>query len=418
MTTSRLATYSAPARCLGAATAVLWLSAWLAMLLTSGACPPAVGGEPMVANKSATSPLVSRTSAVEPVLRQAVDYLWRQQSSDGGWHSETYALMRSGQALTPFVLAALLDAGADARDPRVEKALEFVRRHTSADGALGLADSDILEYPVYSTSYALYCLVRAGGTRDATLIARMAIWLSQMQFHEGAGYAHEQPVFGGWGFGGPRSPDKPGHMDLAHTRRALQALAAAGRLESPARRDALVFLQRMQRLPSTAAGPHSAIAGATGLAPPDGGFYFSPVVLAANKGQDSHDPSTVSRSYATATCDGALALLAAGCNLDDKRVAAARTWLIEHPRWDSCEGIPIAGNPWGRAVFFYHLAVRAEASARLNLTGHWRHEAARLLAAEQRPDGGFCNRQSSLMKEDDPLLATALATIALTHVQR
>ena len=48
-------------------------------------------------------------------LPHAVEYLWSQQASDGGWHSRTYGLLRSGQALTPFVLDALLQAEAQQR---------------------------------------------------------------------------------------------------------------------------------------------------------------------------------------------------------------------------------------------------------------------------------------------------------------
>src|SRR6266436_4625501 len=42
-------------------------------------------------------------------LGRAVRWLWRQQADDGGWHSKTYGLLRSGQSLTPFVLDALLE---------------------------------------------------------------------------------------------------------------------------------------------------------------------------------------------------------------------------------------------------------------------------------------------------------------------
>src|SRR5438552_15497397 len=44
----------------------------------------------------------------KPALARAAQYLWSQQASDGGWHSNTYGLLRSGQSLTPFVLDALL----------------------------------------------------------------------------------------------------------------------------------------------------------------------------------------------------------------------------------------------------------------------------------------------------------------------
>src|SRR5678815_5141018 len=49
----------------------------------------------------------ARTSR-QPALAAASKYLWSQQADDGGWHSHTYGLLRSGQSLTPFVLDALL----------------------------------------------------------------------------------------------------------------------------------------------------------------------------------------------------------------------------------------------------------------------------------------------------------------------
>src|SRR6478672_238308 len=59
------------------------------------------------------------------------------------------------------------------------------------------------------------------------------------------------------------------------------------------------------------------------LTPPfDGGFYFSPIVLTANKGREERDKRGMYyyRSYATATCDGLLALLACGVPRSDERV--------------------------------------------------------------------------------------------------
>lgn len=374
--------------------------------------------DPILTVKSASTLAPARPTARDAALQQALKYLWRRQANDGAWHSDTYAIMRSGQALTPFVLHVLLDAGVESRTARVDLALEFIRQRVNADGAIGLADPDILEYPVYSTGYAVRCLAKCDDPQDAALLARMAEWLAAQQFHEAAGFSSDSPVFGGWGFGGPRSANKPGHMDLAHTRRALEALNHIGRLDGPARRDALVFLARMQRYPGHEGNDGSPISQADApLAPFDGGFFFSPMVLAANKAQEPGDDESISRSYATATCDGVLSLLAAGAAADGPRVQAARRWLLDHPRWDYPEGIPKEGNPWGDAVFFYHLAVRAEASAKLDLPGAWRDEARRILSSEQRPDGSFCNLRSSLMKEDDPLVATALAVIALTHSQ-
>src|SRR5207247_292916 len=69
----------------------------------------------------------------------------------------------------------------------------------------------------------------------------------------------------------------------------------------------------------------------------DGGFYYSPIITAADKGKmDSADAKyqPYIRSYATATCDGLLGLLAAGYSVNDEQVKAAIKWLEDHPRLD------------------------------------------------------------------------------------
>src|ERR1700732_2826074 len=89
-----------------------------------------------------------------PPLARAAQYLWDQQSDDGGWHSHTYGLLRSGQSLTPFVLDALLHVPRETYPlptAKVDRALAFIRRNTQSSGALGLADPGIPDYPNYST---------------------------------------------------------------------------------------------------------------------------------------------------------------------------------------------------------------------------------------------------------------------------
>lgn len=146
----------------------------------------------------------------------------------------------------------------------------------------------------------------------------------------------------------------------------------------------------------------------------DGGFYSSPVILVANKGGET-DSCASFRSYATATCDGLLALLAAGFGPNDAPVLAARAWLDRHASLDTPEGIPEDDpNQWHRVMFFYHLATRAEVHAATGWPQGTRVRMLELLAERRRPDGSFANPHGALNKEDDPLLATALVVTALT----
>ncbi|MCB9933786.1 MAG: terpene cyclase/mutase family protein [Planctomycetes bacterium] len=355
--------------------------------------------------------------APQTALQRACTWLWQQQDEDGGWHSATYGLMRSGQSLTPFVLHALLSVPlekAERPDGGVERALDFIRKHTNNDGCLGRSDPDIADYPNHATAYAVRCLVAAGHDSDRALIKRMCDYLSAQQFGPENGVEPEAYRWGGWGFG-----SEGGVMDIGHTRHALEALRDAEALDAETAARAQTFLRLLQRHPDEPRRQPE-VPGETGGAPADsfdGGFYFSPVDVAMNKG--GHQPAAEGRaawfrSYATATCDGLLSLLAAGVAADDRRVQVALTWLEDHPGLEHPAGVPTdAPTPWHLAMHFYHLAVRAEAWAAAGKNGGWRAEIARHLEPLQRQDGSFINTDSPLMKENDPLLCTALAVVAL-----
>ena len=63
---------------------------------------------------------------------------------------------------------------------------------------------------------------------------------------------------------------------------------------------------------------------------------------------------------------------------------------------------------WGRSMTFYHAFVESKVSPSPSI--------AKMLAALQHPDGSWANT-SPLMKEDEPLVATGLALVALTLSQ-
>ena len=390
-----------------------------------------VPSEVVSANPGTAEP----TKAKSPLLL-AADYLWSRQAKDGGWHSEKYGLLRSGQALTPFVLHALLTIPEEispARAEAVENALAFIRKHTNEEGVLGVADPDVLEYPNYATAYALRCLELVGAEEDRERIARMRSYLQSEQFTMARGFPENSPAFGGWGFGGRQPQGEPGHMDIAHTRRVLQTLNEAKVADQQLFMRAERFLRVVQARPQPDEPRATSLRSEPQLADVefqraepdsfscDGGFYFSPVVLAANKGRDVVDEKgqfVRYRSYATSTCDGVLSLLACGVSPADPRLQDATRWLREHPNLDYPAGVPTDHpEPWGEAIHFYHLAARAEVYQRLDWPGDWRNKIESLTAGAQRADGSFVNDKSHLMKEDDPYLCTALAVVALNHVR-
>ena len=321
----------------------------------------------------------SRTSGP---LKKAAEYLWAQQASDGGFHSSTYGLLRSGQSLTPFVVRALLAVPErSVADPggAMDRAVTFIKANTNADGAIGMMDESAADYPNYATALAISALVRAKRTGYDRVIEPMLKQLRLQQFTEARGWKKEDTPFGGWGMGGPlHSAPDPGHVDLSMTRHVLEAFSDAG---VPATDEvfkrALIFLERSQN--------------------PDGGFLFSPVSPELNKAGPSG-------SYGTATADGVLALRAAGVPEADPRITKAIAWLRQHHRSDRAPGFEKPDDAaWADGLRFYyaHALSRVLPSLTIDLP-------------QQADDGSFRNT-SNLVKEDDPLIATALAIYVLAR---
>src|SRR6266478_7484783 len=329
----------------------------------------------------AKQPVRSQNAA----LRRGCQFLWSQQGEDGGWHSRTYGLLKSGQSLSGFVLNALLQVPpqtCEAPAGGLERALGFLHRNTNAEGAVGKMDPLLYDYPNYATALAVQALRRAGRSGGA-----LGAWLRTQQFTEEHGWQLGDAAYGAWGMGGePRIAPNAGHVDLSMTRHALQALAAAGVPASdPAFTRARVFVERCQNA--------------------DGGFFFSTVVLDANKaGQDGPQY----RSYGTATADGVLALLAMGTPADSDRVHSARRWLAANDQPDGAPGfIGSAYRRWTAGLRFYYAAASAEAFGGVS------PKLAASLEASERSDGGWRNVEN-LVKEDDPLIATGFAVAALS----
>lgn len=310
-------------------------------------------------------------------LARATRWLWSQQGEDGGWHSRTYGLLRSGQSLTPFVLDALLPHPHDASN--VDKAFEFLKRNTNAEGSMGLSDSAAPDYPNYATGLAVRVAARL--KRDAS---KWMECLRNQQFTEVNGWSRTDPAYGAWGMGGDRRrPPEAGHVDLAMTRYVLEGLAAAGVPASdPAMQNALVYLDRCRN--------------------PDGGFFFSTVNVDTNKAGEAQGKY---RSYGTTTCDGVLSLRAAGVPASDPRVVQARAWLKKNHLEERAPGFDIepARMGWSEGLRFYYAAAITRAMPELPVQ-----------LPAQREDGSFANA-NNLVKEDDPILATAFVVRVLCH---
>ncbi|MEM6964265.1 MAG: hypothetical protein AAF573_05835 [Bacteroidota bacterium] len=351
----------------------------------------------------------------EQILTSAVDFLWEKQAADGGWHSETHGILKSGQSVSAFVFYNLLQVPKDIYQPTEEQitsALNFLRKNIK-DGVLGNFDPLILDYPNYATAYALRIFWHFDLAEDQPLLDHMTQYLVQQQFTEQRGFSKNHPAYGAWGFGEKFLAESVhGHVDLSHTRRILETLQLLENQPDSIFKNSQIFLSLLQKdTTDTRSHPSGVSSDQVKF---DGGFYASTVTVATNKGNLTAGENPLYRSYATATADGLLALLAAGVSQSDARVQAAFRWLLDHPRWEYPEGIPHDDfNQWHRVMFYYHLAVRSQAYRAMKHTKDWKNEIVNVLLGKQSADGSFSNPMGAANKEDDPLLATCFVLQAL-----
>ncbi len=336
---------------------------------------------------AACSPAVAVLGSSDAAVRDAA-FLRSRQSADGAWRSATYGLLSGGDSLTGLALHALLTLPQPGAADRaaVEAGLGYLRRRMQPSGALGLSDPSVPDYPNYSTAFALRALVevRPPGWRGEA--ERMIGWLRGQQFCEGGGWKPADPPYGGWGMGGtPLRPPNAGHVDLSMTRHVVEALRAAGiPPHDPALARVWTYLGRCDNVD-------------------DGGFSFSPVVDEANKAGAEKGRY---RSYGTAVADGLRTL--AALEGSPRRIEAGRAWLARNHRAHEVPGFDHHPDlRWRQGLYYYYAAAVAP-----YLSPEQRAGLHDELAARQRPDGSWSNPEP-LVKEDDPLIATPLALLAL-----
>ncbi len=368
----------------------------VALALTAGAVAGCRGSAP-------GDPVYDR---VERAWARGLAFLAAQQDRDGGVRSKTYGVLRPGCSLTAVALYALARAPDRLRDRHAAaraRALAFLAVRTDANGRAALADGTD-DYPNYTAALHLLALVRLRPERWQELAQRLVGYLRGAQLGPGRGWSRDDVEFGGFAFGGApaKKPLDAELLSLSVTCWAVEALAAAGvAAGDPVFADALVFVERCRNA--------------------DGGFAFTtaPEPHRSKAGLDQHGRP---RSYGSATCDGVRALLACGVPLADARVQGALAWLCARLDGARVPGFPADQLPQYEPALrqYYQVtlgAVLARTGGDAPLRAALRDVLLNALLDTQRDDGAWAGG-SDLMKEDDPLVATPLALIALAELSR
>jgi hypothetical protein len=348
-------------------------------------------------------------------------WLADHRGRDGVWRSDVYSAFRDGPSLTPLVLLALEEMGDPGRpDPIIADGCDYLTKMVQPDGTID-GGKDGINYPVYTAALAVRVL---SGSAKYTK-ARDA-WLAELrrrQLDETNGWSTDDPQYGGWGYCHPlpRKP-KPGEFvppllesNLSATVFALDALNAAGVPTSDrAYQKALRFIVRCQNL--------SADGKVADAHFDDGGFFFIESDAARNKpgplGQDKAGRERF-RSYGSTTADGYRALRRCGLAADHPRVVAALDWLQKQFDGKSHPGdYPPERAGDKDAVYFYYAWSLSQSLGDVPPadTKRWAAALSAELVQRQRTDNCWIN-VCRAVREDDPILATALAVMTLARCQ-
>jgi hypothetical protein len=304
-------------------------------------------------------------------------------------------------ALIVYALAHLPERHHASCRNMLNRAFDFLLRDLDHSGFVR-GSGAVVDYPLDATALTLAALNRIHPHSHREAASRMAAFLCQTQVLQNDTNSPSHRDHGGWS---PTAGIDPpllsfGRTNLATTSRALTALTSNRDSPRPDFDAALSFIERC----------HSPAKDA----PDAGGYFFSPHPDDPLNKAGTSDEGTP-RPYGTAVIDGARALIACG-GVDDPRLRDALHWLEAHSSVRAVPGFEDEQTEsWGAALWHYYAASLAELSRQVD-SPHLRQQArqfAEILRARQSPSGWWSNPQPD-MREDDPLIATAFALIALS----
>jgi hypothetical protein len=329
-------------------------------------------------------------------MARGAGFLVAQQSEDGALRSRTHRDLASGHALTALALFALSgcpEAVRAAHRPAIDKAFDFLATVTETSGAVGGAEN---RHPAYTSAFCLLALTRLkpeGWLGRATAHVEL---LLACQLTAANGFAESDPRFGGFaGQGPPRRGEAPPAPDISVTSWALEALHHGGLPpEHPVFAAARGFVERCRQR-------------AAFVDHPAGAFFFTttPVEAASKAGFAGKPALGNAIGYGTATCDALAALLCCDAGQMRGESDLALRWIADTVGTPAL--VPGLGGAAAQSLRYYWLA----AVARVTIDDRIDAAALAWLLPRQQGDGSW--RGEHGYDEDEPLVATSLALMAL-----
>lgn len=356
---------------------------------------------------------VSLKLEIQRHIERGNQWLLAKQNETGSWGDETYP------ALTALPVAAIMNDPArdmEKTTAATNKGFEFILSKQHRDG--GIYGKGLHTYNTSLSIMAMLPFLDRPEAEDAVRKARK--FLINQQADVDVRGESDSPYDGGIGYGGTYP-----HSDLSNTHLAMESLywsrQALGdrpggdggvQLNWDA---AIEFVSRCQNL-DTNDQPYVKVTEKN-----EGGFVYFPGDSKAGEDEVDGEPDKVAlRSYGSMSYAGLLSFIYAEMDSNDKRVVAVRKWLSNNYTLEENPGMEAQG-----LFYYYHTMAKA-----LALVGDeelvladgskvdWREDLALKLFDLQDEDGSWINEGSSRWWEDDRVLVTSYAVLALEQIAR
>ena len=357
---------------------------------------------------------VSLKLEIERAIERGTTWLKQHQNAETGAWSDA-----AQPALTALpVMAIIGDPNRDLNAPlpeSVDKGYAFILKNQKPDGGIygkGLA--------TYNTALSVTALSLSGNKEHLPIIAKARrLLINQQQDFDKRG-VNDNLFDGGIGYG-----NSVAHSDLSNTHLALEALYYSKKVLADTEFDetsefdldwngAIEFVSRCQNSEETA----KTLGKWAGVREEDkGGFIYFPGDTKSEE-IELPDGRTALRSYGSMSYAGLLSLIYAELSEDDPRVTAVRKWLANNYTLDENPGMEAQG-----LFYYYHTMAKALSTSRTGKIeladgkkADWRTELAVKLFDQQQNDGSWVNQDSNRWMENDPVLVTSYALLALEHI--
>jgi squalene-hopene/tetraprenyl-beta-curcumene cyclase len=353
---------------------------------------------------------ISFRNEVERAITRGLDWLQRNQNSNGYWSTPDQPAMSA--------LSLMAFKGEPARrftnePPWMKKGYAYIVNSAKPDG--GIHQGNLV---TYNTSISVMALLAADQKEYEPLIrnARRFLIGLQSDFKE---KGETDPVFdGGIGYG-----SKYLHSDMANTLAALEAIYYTRQLADDASHKgaadlnweaAIHFIQNCQNLPT-----YNTQQWVSADSKNKGGFVYFPGQSMAGADTNAATGHVALRSYGSMSYAGLLSYIYASLRRDDPRVWAVFDWLRQNYTLSENPGL----GPQGLFYYFHTMtkALTIYGVDELELSGgrriQWRHELALKLLDLQQKDGSWSN-DNGRWWEKDPVLVTPYAVLSLEMIYR